>query len=499
MAGNTADALEPASSLDSLLSELKSESSVLPGEADLPGSVPPAESPCPEQPVAVSARPGDGDGGGPSERLAVPSPGPGTRIPYSSEAVEQTQGHAEAPAVSPLQAAQPRPEHGHDWRRDRQAVDNALIRSRVLIFAAGSLGMALALVVNELVFREMDPRSGLIEFLKTCNLLLSVGMLVLLVRHYRLVELMQRISMHLKALFPLDTDVDAMVSLRHTRFWIEVALCLPCLPPFCTFELVVANFENLLMYRAETLFCVYNSFRIYLIWPVVRDRFLTALPRRYTIASFTHTSMNSAFAFKCIMNGPMAILYVGFFWILSIFVAGYWYRAAEVSACLFNTTVSPECNQYAATHWVSGSDLIAKEKTNDLYLWNALWGVFITGTSVGYGDILATTHLGRCVMFISAMLGLVSVAAITASMSVVLMWNEHEQSAMLLIKREQARHNLTEMAVKLIQCFFRSRQRQNKSDSALRTRLLYKMWHCKQEFRMTKMACQVNFLNCSSF
>ena len=509
MSENEAGAPGSMGALDSLISD------ILPGENVLPGSVWSADAACPEQRVAACSRPGDGDGPASPEQPVTassrpgdgdgpsqPAPAPGTPTPYSSETVAQTQRRAEMPPASrdPPASSQPpvrresskaSPAKSRDWRRDRQAVDSALIRSRILLFAVGALGMFLSVVVNELIFREADPRSGLIEFLKTCNLFLSLCMLGLFVRHYMLKELMLRITMHLKALFPLDTNVAPNVSLRDARFWVEVTLCLPCLPPFCTFEIVTLNWQNTIMYRAETFFCVYHLFRIYLIWPVVRDRFLTALPRRYTIASFTNSNMNSAFAFKGIMNGPAAIAYVGFFWVLSIFVTGYWFRAAEVSACLFSTAVSPECNYYSAKHWVAGSGFSAAEKTNDLYIWNALWGVFITATSVGYGDILATTHLGRCVMFISAMVGLISVAAITASMSVVLMWNEHEQSAELLIQREKARRDIAKLAAKLIQCFFRSKKGRKAGEDAARTRLLHNLWHCKQQFRATKFACQV--------
>ena len=376
-----------------------------------------------------------------------------------------------------------------DWRRDRRQVDRALARSRVWLSALGFLGTFLAVVVNELIFDEVDPRDSLIEGLKLGNLLVSLAMLVLFVRHYMLVELMQRLDLHLKALFPLNTDVDPIVSLRSAGFWLELAVCLPCLPPGCTFEYVNQAWSNTIMYRAETLFCVYNTIRVYLIWPVLRDHFLSTFPRRHTIASFTHTRMDSAFAFKCIMQGPTAIMYAGLFWIIGIFLTGYWFRAAEVTACFFKTTVSAECNKESAKLWVTGSGYSTFEKSNDMYIWNALWGCFITGASVGYGDILASTHLGRIAMLGAALVGLVSMAALTAAMSLLLRWSDEEQAALLLIKREQARRELHRMAIKLIQCWFRSRH--HKEFGAARASIAKKLWRAKQEFRQCKLACEV--------
>ena len=90
--------------------------------------------------------------------------------------------------------------------------------------------------------------------------------------------------MHLEALQQLDTHVPVEKAFRKAAFWAEVLACLPHCPPFVTFEIVLYNWSNIVMYRAETFFCVINSVRVYLLWPVVRDKVLLSLPRRHTIA-----------------------------------------------------------------------------------------------------------------------------------------------------------------------------------------------------------------------
>ena len=330
------------------------------------------------------------------------------------------------------------------WLRDRNAVDMALMRSRILLLFVGMVGMVFSIIQNEAIFKNEDPKSSGIALMKACNTLCSLVLVVLLVRHYRFIVLMERIRMHLQALRELNTRIPLLEVLKHGWLWVEIIACVPHCPPGLTFEVVHYNWLNIVMYRAETIFCIYNSFRIYLLWPVLRDWMLYQLPKRHTVAAFTKTRMDSAFALKRILNGPHAMAFICYFWILTFFVTGYWFRAAEVTACLFTTSVSPECKESRAKVWILGSSTAGEfQKENDLYVWNAMWGMFITATSVGYGDILSTTHLGRVVALVAAVSGLVCVAALTASFSVTLMWTERELSALLLIEREQARLNQT--------------------------------------------------------
>ena len=383
----------------------------------------------------------------------------------------------------------------HAWLRDRGSVDLALMNGRFMLLVCGLLGSLLPIIQNELIFREHDPSSSVMNFLKFCNMLVSLAMLGLLVRHYRLYELFQRIRMHLRALHPLDTDVPFSAPLKRTEFWVEALICVPFLPPFVTFELITYNWLNIVMYRAETIFCLYNSFRLYLFLPVVRDYELRRLPKRHTISSFTNTGMNSAFALKRILNGHDAMLVIGCFWASSFLITGYWFRAVEISACGLQTTTNPLCNVRAAKFWTLESDRSNEfEKRNDLYLWNAFWGMFITATSVGYGDILATTHAGRFVSAVAATAGLVFTAALTAALSIKLSWTEQEQAAMLVVKREQARLAIRNFAIKLLQNWVRASS--TRTSREMREKLLRRNWQIKQDFAVTKMATKVDLADC---
>ena len=372
------------------------------------------------------------------------------------------------------------------WMRDRTAVDAALMRSRLILCVIGLTGTCFSVVQCELIFREGEPGSAVNNVLKFFNTITSLALLALLIRHYRLVELWNRIKMHLEALQQLDTHVPVETAFRKAAFWAEVLACLPHCPPFVTFEIVLYNWSNIVMYRAETFFCVINSMRVYLLWPVVRDKVLLSLPRRHTIAAFNRCELNGTFALKRILGGKVAIQFICLFWLLTIVLTGYWLRASEFNACLLSSASSPWCKEKAAKVWSLDSAFgLPFEKTNDLYLWNYMWGAFVTSTSVGYGDIIATTHTARMVLLFAAVTGLVCVAALTASFSVTLTWTDKEQAALLLIHREQSRRQLRLTAITLLQCWAKTRLTQNAEAKAT---LFARMWRLRQQFHRLNIA-----------
>ena len=83
--------------------------------------------------------------------------------------------------------------------------------------------------------------------------------------------------------------------------------------------------------------------RFYLVWRCIKDRVLSSLPKRHTVATFSHTNLSSAFAFKVhvpvphipararsisscqatprlqvVLNGPWAMTFLALLWGWSI-------------------------------------------------------------------------------------------------------------------------------------------------------------------------------------
>ena len=91
------------------------------------------------------------------------------------------------------------------------------------------------------------------------------------------------------------------------------------------------------------------------------------------------------------------------------------------------------------------------DKVNDYHFQNACWHMFVTATSVGYGEVLVTTHFGRAIAICAGWLGMMLVALTTASLSNLLEWTSIEETANSFIHREILHDARKLLAVRMIQ------------------------------------------------
>lgn len=79
--------------------------------------------------------------------------------------------------------------------------------------------------------------------------------------------------------------------------------------------------DDIMVYRLESVCCLLSSFKLYLIWRVIRDRMLRGHPKRRIVSRFTYVDFNSMFAFKEIFNSH-GLKGVGIVWLSSLIVLG---------------------------------------------------------------------------------------------------------------------------------------------------------------------------------
>jgi hypothetical protein len=116
------------------------------------------------------------------------------------------------------------------------------------------------------------------------------------------------------------------------------------------------------------------------------------------------------FTFKCMILEHPATTFFSFF-VLSVFLQVYTLRIFEMP--YFRTLDSSDSNFQAMDS-----------------LFNSLWCVVITMTTVGYGDIAPTTTPGRCVAMIVALYGAFLISLLVATMSSFIELNQNQKMAL---------------------------------------------------------------------
>ena len=209
-----------------------------------------------------------------------------------------------------------------DWRKDRDAVEDSRKRYRLAAAMCGFCGTVAACMQHELVLRGFAPLSLMVNITKFVSTCFSCVLIGLLYRVYHLDVLFERIRLHLRLLVPLNIKIEPQWILCQGTFWFEAIILFIHLPPFVTFEYGTLNWNNFILYRAETMFAVWNSLRCYLFWRCYVDWQLKDLPRKHTVASFTGVSLNSSFTFKQVLNSDQAVAFIACLWASLLLLLG---------------------------------------------------------------------------------------------------------------------------------------------------------------------------------
>ena len=279
--------------------------------------------------------------------------------------------------------------------------------------------------------------------------------------------------------------------IRDWNFWAEFFVIAVHAPPLVTFEVPLSSMSNTVVYHIETLACIFVSFRLYLLWRVVRDYNLSLMPKRHTVARFSGIQMDSSLALKRLLNGFQSFVFIGLLWMLTIVVLGYWYRLFEVTSCLLSSSKHEVCKEESAKVWNLYGKVFVKE--NDLYLQNSFWFMFVTSTTVGYGETVPGTHMGRTVGALATLLGINYASLLTAALSKAMAWQSEERAALNLCLREQARTNMQVQAATVISLWWRRK----KSPSGLTLKQMHRLVIAKKAFSAAHKLALLDIEECA--
>jgi hypothetical protein len=220
--------------------------------------------------------------------------------------------------------------------------------------------------------------------------------------------------------------------------WFKVFIVGGHCPPFYTYEYWTNSFDNIVVYRLETITALFNTLRIYLVFRWLRDCELSKMRKRHTIASFAGAKFDNVYIFKRWLHGWNGAFFITSVWVLSLLMCGYWFRSGEITACYLKTTKLQEiCSGSRASEWV----LYARsfEHVNQHYIWDSLWLMYITTASIGYGDITPKTHMGRFCAAAVASLGMLLGALLVAAIMANLEWTPAELHTLRILEHAKAK------------------------------------------------------------
>ena len=331
------------------------------------------------------------------------------------------------------------------WWKNRAHVEKEALKYCGWAAVFGVSGTFMAILQNEFVYQGYAIQGFEITTLKAFNSVFTLCCLACIYGNYRLKAFVFRVTRHCRSLVPLYTGAAWKdVLLHHPEFWFEFFLCGVHCPPFMTREVSTQTLENLVVYRIETLGALLNSIRIYLVWKYLRDRELLKIPQSHMISGFTGAHFGSVYVLKKLFRGWLGLRTMALLWILAIVVFSYWFRAAEITACSLETTVTDVCQLHEASNWqLYGLDL---QVHKGFYIWDALWFMCVSTLTIGYGDMSPSTHYGRVCGAAIVTIGMLFGAMSTAALSHLLDWTPEELSALKILEREKARTLLRKLA-----------------------------------------------------
>lgn len=191
---------------------------------------------------------------------------------------------------------------------------------------------------------------------------------------------------------------------------------------FIQFEL-----GNTVILPASSCLCALSVFRFFFVFKIFKGITKWSSAQVEYVCEKHGCKANSSFAFKVMQKEhPFLTLVTIFF--LTCVCFGFSLRIIEQH------------------YWE-----IQEQKTQDWsFEWNAVWCIFVSMTTVGYGDFYPRTHFGRIITLIASVVGIYFISMMTLFMTKQSILNESEYKAYKLITRLKLRKEIKQMQSKMV-------------------------------------------------
>jgi len=218
---------------------------------------------------------------------------------------------------------------------------------------------------------------------------------------------------------------------RSILFWqylLEMFVCLIHVPYGLEFNFIIEFRAIKAFYRGEMVVTLMIFLRLYHIVRVIRDYTLIRFKNAMFLSKLVHVDQDVGYAVKVILHeNPVTFVLCGLFSALLLF--GYLLR-------IYDTTARPLTEQFgiAQSYWIG----------------------LLSLTTVGYGDDVPKSHLGRIMVVLLVYIGSILIPLQIAIVERLLQFNLQEDRMIRVYRMEQKRHAFQRAAVQLVVRWYRS-------------------------------------------
>ena len=248
-----------------------------------------------------------------------------------------------------------------------------------IIAAINLLVCTLSFLQHNLYFDNDMVSTDFTNYLRLLILVLSLSSILWIVRRYemRLIMLLirYRISVH---------DTLFTIGLYKPMF-LEILLALVITPPYIDSTFNVSMLGFTITYSMSAVFTFLSMVKLYVIVRLFGHYTEYTQTKAETICSKHAVVADSFFALKCyVQDSPFVGIGMSFF------------GMSLISALAMKLCEEPQRTLFGQTT-PNGSLLFS--------LWDNLWVIFYTTTTIGYGNIYPFTHFGRAICILACILG----------------------------------------------------------------------------------------------
>ena len=194
-----------------------------------------------------------------------------------------------------------------------------------------------------------------------------------------------------------------------------------------SYSFMIKQNENIIIYPVSGLFNAFMSFRVLYILKLINVYSLYKMPKIEKILLKNSVKPDFIFNIKAYQK-KYPFFSLVFIFIITIYTFGLFIRYFEM-------------------YFWEG---VIVTRQQWFYRWNAFWCLFISMTTVAFGDFYPKTHIGRCLIIIATIIGIYFIAMTMKFITQKSILTDMEQKAYKLITRLRHRSQLKNVNANII-------------------------------------------------